>query len=304
MGMVGQLQSSSGESSRGKCAAGSDRHCARAPRSGLIQPSNAWRMPTRCYTSSFVPEIAPSSPVQLKPPDILAYLKALRARSNAIFESSVNGANLSAIAKSYQFGSELSNWAVTLNARREAVLLEISAYEYGFALLGLSQGYYRHAFKGLRLVLELTLQAVLLSANELRLREWLANRRDTSWAQIVGEDGESVFSKTFAASFFPELAPHVVNYGSLATKVYRECSECVHGNIPNYVPLPKGLAFDQPTFDLWHAKAETIALVCHFALVLRYLGDLTEAERTAIEPSLSARLGHVPEIRSALGGRP
>jgi hypothetical protein len=261
-------------------------------------------MPMSCYAASFMPEITPSSRTQTKPPDILAYLESLRARSNEIFASSVAGGNLSAIAKSYQFGSELSIWAVMLAARREAVLLEIAAHEYGFALLGLSQGHYRHAFKGLRLVLELTLQAVLLSANELRLREWLENRRDTSWAQIVDENGESVFSTAFAAAFFPGLIRHVENYRSLATKVYRECSECVHGNMPTHVPLPKGLSFDQPTFDLWHAKAETIALVSHFALVVRYLRDLTETERMAIEPALSARLGHVAEIRDALGGRP
>jgi len=72
----------------------------------------------------------------------------------------------------------------------------------------LAQGHYRHAFKGLSLVLELCLQAVALSANELCLREWPDNRRDTVWGVIV-DDANGVFSKQFAHAFFPSLALHV-----------------------------------------------------------------------------------------------
>lgn len=246
----------------------------------------------------------PSSPPSAgKPPDIRLYLESLQAASQRIFEISLTGTNLTAIARSYHIGAELSSWAGILSSRREVELVKVAAHEYGFAILALSQGHYRHAFKALRLVLELSLQAVYLSANELKLRDWLANRRDTAWNAIVtAEADDAIFSSRFAEAFFPALKLHLAHYRSLAAKVYRECSECVHGNVPTLVPLPKKLEFDQPIFDLWHEKAETTALVVHFALTLRYFYEITEAERTPIEPALAERLGHIPEVRTALGG--
>lgn len=231
------------------------------------------------------------------------YLESLQSASQKIFEASLAGGNLVTIARCYHVGSELSSWVSVLGARREVELIKVAAHEYGFAILALTQGHYRHAFKALRLVLELCLQAVYLSANELKLRDWLMNRRDTTWNAIVGgEADDAIFSTRFAEAFFPALKLHLPHYRSLATKVYRECSECVHGNVPTLIPLPKKLEFNQPIFDLWREKAETTVLVLHFALTLRYFNEIPEAERDAIEPALTDRLGHIPEIRTALGG--
>jgi hypothetical protein len=216
-------------------------------------------------------------------------------------KQSLTGKNAGLVAKSHQFATELQVWVRILGNRREAYLVKVAALEYEFALLALTQGHYRHAFKGLRLVMELCLQAVFLSANELRLREWLDNRADTVWSAIVDpEDG--AFSKRFARSFFPSLEPHVQHYRGLAESVYRECSECVHGNIPRNILLPGALRFDQGVFELWHSKAALIALVTHFALSLRYLSDVREGDLATVEPFLSDHVGHVAEIRARLGG--
>ncbi|HWQ93068.1 MAG TPA: hypothetical protein VN673_15445, partial [Clostridia bacterium] len=180
-------------------------------------------------------------------------------------------------------------------------LVKVAALEYEFALLALAQGRYRHAFKGLRLVLELCLQAVYLSANELQLREWLDNRADTVWTAIVDPEN-GIFSKRFARAFFPDIQGHIQHFGELARKVYRECSECVHGNTPKCVPLPSSLGFDQGVFDIWHSKADAVALVAHFALAMRYLSELDKEAVAALEGCLTDRVGHVTEIRERLGG--
>lgn len=243
-------------------------------------------------------DAAPSKPQSF---DIQAYFRELQKKCDEILATSVEDANAGLMASSRQFCLELGAWHLVIGSRRESELLRIAALEYDFALLALAQGHYRHAFKGLRLVLELCLQAVTLSANELCLREWLDNRRDTIWSVIV-DDENGVFSKQFAQGFFPDLALHVQHYRGLATSVYRECSECVHGNIPKHVPLPASLSFDKEVFTLWHSKAAIVARIVHFSLCLRYLTDLSDAEVASLEPSLSDRLGHVAEIRSRLGG--
>jgi hypothetical protein len=233
--------------------------------------------------------------------DIKGYLEQLLTKSGTVFDLSMTTLNSSKIAASHIFCGEMADWCKVLDQRGEAELLRVATVEYQFALLALAQGHYRHAFKGLRLVLELILQAVSLSTNELLLREWLDNRADTIWSAITDKQ-EGVFSDRFAKAFFPELIKHVQNYREMATKVYRECSECVHGNTPKCIPLPSCLEFDQEVFDLWHSKASVVALIAHFVLSLRYLLDLAETDVSDLEHFLSDRLGHVEEIRSILGG--
>jgi hypothetical protein len=233
--------------------------------------------------------------------DILRYFEQLQSICGGVIQASLAGPNSAKVAESQQFASELSTWCLVLGERRESELLRVAAQEYEFALLALTQGHYRQAFKGLRLVLELALQAIYLSANELRLREWIDNRIGTIWNNIF-EGDDAVFSARFSEAFFSELSPHIKTYGQLAKNLYRECSECVHGNTPKYVPLPSSLTFDQSVFDLWHSKAEIMAVVTHFALALRYLNELPEADISRLEPFLADRIGYLSEIRLLLGG--
>ncbi len=210
------------------------------------------------------------------------YFGQFHLQCEGVLKQSLAEPNLTKIAASHHFASELALWCQLIGDSREVELFRVSQHEYEYSLLALAQGHYRHAFKSLRLVLELTLQAVYLSANELQLREWFSNRVDTSWSAIVDEKG-GVFSARFARGFFPSFKDHVAHYGGMAVLLYRECSECVHGNIPQHIPLPSTIAFEQKTFDLWHSKVEILRLVVHSAIVLRYFDDLP--------PEAHAKLG-------------
>ncbi len=214
---------------------------------------------------------------------------------------SLTGGNEPKIARSHHFTQELGVWTSVLGLRRETTLFKMAAHEYQYAILALAQGHYRHAFKGLRLVLELTLQAGHLSIHELELREWLLSEKDTIWATLVNRDN-GVLSARYVKSFFPSLEKHIGYHLALVEQVYRECSECVHGNIPKHIPLPDSLTFSQESFDLWHAKADIIAMLCHFMLALRYLKELAHDEKAKLETILIARLGHIQELRVELGG--
>lgn len=233
--------------------------------------------------------------------DITEHLQRLCRKCDSVFASSMAGSNAQKIAASHLFVDEIATWNSVLEQRRESELLRIAAMEYQFALLALTQGYYRHAFKGLRLVLELILQAVYLSSQEIQLREWLENSIDTVWSAIV-DDENGVFSKRFARAFFPGLSQHLPNYRALAKSLYRECSECVHGNTPRQIPLPGSLEFKQETFDIWNSEAAHVALVTHFALSLRYFKELSSDSLDRLESCLNDRLGHIEEIRQILGG--
>lgn len=227
------------------------------------------------------------------------YFGALESECATVSKLSLTEPNLTSVATSHAFTAELQQWCEVLVFRREVELLKVAALEYEFGLLALVQGHYRNAFKSLRLVLELTLQAVHLSSNELALREWLTNRVDTSWSAITDE-AKGVFSPRFAKGFFLGLEKHVKHNGGMAVLLYRECSECVHGNIPKHISIPAKLGFEQKVFDLWHAKARILFLIAHFSLVLRYFDDLTIDDRKALKVTLLARLSHLPEVTQEL----
>jgi hypothetical protein len=98
--------------------------------------------------------------------DIRGYFQQLLAKSGEVFQYSMSAPNSSKNASSHIFVGEMEVWCKVLSQRREVELLKVATVEYEFALFALTQGHYRHAFKALRLVLELILQAICLSANE------------------------------------------------------------------------------------------------------------------------------------------
>lgn len=218
-----------------------------------------------------------------------------------IVTKSFRGTRASAIADCHAFVHELERWSDALSTRKEHHLLSIAAREYQFSMLALTHGLYRQAFKGLRLVLEVSLQSVHLSAHQVELCEWLESRADTRWSAIIDEQN-GVFSSRFARAFFPDLEVHVSHYGSLAKKLYRECSECVHGGVQNYVALPDSLEFSDESFLLWCENSRNIAMVIVFAMSLRYLRELDSSTVNHLEHDVLDRVGHVAPIRVLLGG--
>ena len=199
------------------------------------------------------------------------------------------------------FANDLAAWSKAVSPGAEAKLYARAEQEYLGALINLAQGQYSNAFKGLRLVLELTMQGAYLSANLIELHEWLRNSRDTKWTALMDPD-TGPLSTRFADSFFPELRDHVGSFATMSRTLYRELSETIHGNIPKRIPLPASFEFDEETFDLWHRKAATARLICLFCLSARYLPTISEENRGIVEHGLIKQLGHIEAIRIFFGG--
>jgi hypothetical protein len=205
---------------------------------------------------------------------------------------SLNGA-------SYAFSSDLDLWNSVLCDRPEQVLFTSAANEFVLALLNNAQGQYRNAFKSLRLSLELILQGTYLSVNLIALNEWLRNQADTSWSAIM-DDQKGVFAKRFCRAFFPELADETVAFKGLSETLYREMSECIHGNVPNKIPLPNTIDFNKSVFELWHEKTGTLRYIVNFALTVRYYSSLTKEAKQKVSSMISDQLGNFASIRDKL----
>jgi len=227
-----------------------------------------------------------------------AVITHLHGQCSEALQISLKEGNEVRIAESYLFAADLDAWSSAIDGQLEVSLLQTAASEYVLAILNVCQGQYRNGFKGLRLVLELCLQCTHLSANLVLRAEWLRGEKDTIWATLVDPENGPLSSRSCRA-FFPDLSEHVGHFRQMAQTLYRELSECIHGNVPNHIPLPTSLAFSQETFDLWQSKARLVRLVVHFAFALTYLNSLPATKRSLLEAAVKDQLGHIAAIRGA-----
>jgi len=224
-------------------------------------------------------------------------LRQLHEQCDKVVNLSLKDGNEALLGESYLFANDLESWCEAISEYPESGLLATASAEYVLTMLNVCQGQYRNGFKGLRLVLELAMQSIHLSANLVLREEWIKGEKDTVWATLVDhQDGP--LSARFCRAFFPELCEHTSHFRELAKTLYRELSECIHGNTPNHIPLPSSLEFSQETFELWHAKAGLVRLVIHFAFTLRYLRTLPKQKRSGIAAVLTEQLGHIAAIRT------
>jgi hypothetical protein len=214
----------------------------------------------------------------------------------ASFAADVDGQQPAA----HQFIHDLNHWHDTLRDRPESGLILAALSEYQFALLAVALGQYRQSFMSLRLSLELLLGCVYYSANELKLRLWMKGTQDIVWSALIDHEN-GVFSKSFVGVFYEDLADAARQYGAIAEKVYRECSEYVHGNASTHNAQSGKVNFQEQAFRDWHEKAKSARLASSFALCARYVLLLMPSQRTGLETVLLDNLGHIPAVRAILG---
>lgn len=212
--------------------------------------------------------------------------------------------NETSLAKQHQEAHQrlLDVEAVLLQVkgRREYRLFEMAAQLLAEGLYQVSCANYRLAFFCLRSFLETSVAGVRFSAFEYELREWEAGRRDVSWTMLSGDE-TGCFSVNYANAFLPEIKDEMKHYQMLARRVYRECSEYVHGNPKSYsLAAHMDMGRVSGWFELFDAATSAV-LFCFF---VRYLKDLSlDGMSEDLRLVLEAELGHFSEIRSLIGGR-
>lgn len=234
------------------------------------------------------------------PSAVFSHYSSLYNSSAAVLQASLTGENEALHADNHAFIADLALWIECIELRREVILLEAAAREYQYALLALVLGHYRHSFSSLRLFIELSLSTVRFSAQELLLREWLASKRDVNWRRLIHPE-KGIFSPRFTGVFCPDLKDEAVHVRTIVTKLYRECSEYVHGNLSATRTIPTALAFDESLFQAWHERAKSARLVISFALFLRYFDDLSQSQQARLESSIREHLEYLEPVRMRFG---
>jgi hypothetical protein len=227
---------------------------------------------------------------------------SLHARGESILKETISDAgHLSMLTASHNHLADFEKLYLAVEGRPESTLFNYACREYQFSLLAVSGGIYRHAFVSLRLFLELFLTGIQFSAKEIDLRMWLKNSRDISW-QSLSDPDTGVFSSDFLGAFDERFSENGRQYRTMANRVYRECSEYVHGNFSTHEDIPVSLEFNETLFTAWHEMAETMQLLVVFAYSARYLKFLQKSERVSIEHIVLDALGTLPAVQEIYSG--
>jgi hypothetical protein len=224
-------------------------------------------------------------------------LHALHDRYNAVFEKTITEvADQQLRATAIQNVADFESCLKVIWERPEREVFSLALREYQYSLIAMCHGSYRQGFSALRLAFELWLSAVAFSASERDLRSWKARRQDIVWAKLISDEN-GVLSKPFVSLFSSSLESTVASFRVIAERLYRECSEYVHGNHHTHAALPEELTYDQATFRDWCSKAETLKLVCLYAFAFRYSDIIPGTGLAAFGAPIGDTLGHIPEIR-------
>lgn len=201
------------------------------------------------------------------------------------------------ITKNRSFFDDYAQWIKILEYAPETYMYKNAAKVYQEAFGNMLMGLYQPAFMGLRYFLERTLTGVYYSGSELELRTWMHGERDTYWAELIGREesvkiktndideinsNNGLFSQKFTRAFFPELSDAAKSFRSQTSKVYRNCSEYVHGN-PNVInEIGTTIDFSESVAEKWNEYADTIARCILYAFMMRYWKFLNNSQKALV----------------------
>lgn len=226
---------------------------------------------------------------------VTEHYEVLGKQAVKILEESMNNQDLDLLSSNHAFLHDFANWINILKGRPEKDILKNAIKEYQMALFSNNIGLYQQAFMGLRFFLERTLVALLFSANEIELNLWKIGERDTYWSELMDKD-KGIFSPKFCKAFFPELKEEINHFNAITLKVYRECSEYVHGNKSVVDKISDKLEYSNELFYEWNSKADIIRRIVLFTFCLRYLKFLDPEAIKEIESSISEEFKSINQI--------
>jgi hypothetical protein len=218
---------------------------------------------------------------------------------NDILASSLMNPDLETLSSNHSFIVDFHIWLEVLKDRPEKDIFENAIKEYQKSILTNCLGMYQQAFMGLRFFLERSLVAIQFSANEIELNLWKIGERDTYWSELMDDD-KGVFSSKFCKAFFPELKEEIKHFKAITKKVYRECSEYVHGNNSVIDKIPNSLEYSEELFEEWNSKADIINRIILFTLCLRYLKLLKVEELKKVADPLIEQFNSITPINQII----
>lgn len=195
----------------------------------------------------------------------------------------------------FQFSDDLSVWTELLSDETDCTILISAIQEFELGFQAVVSGQYRYSFIAQRYFLEQICRFIYLSTNELHLRHWKLGLRDISWGSLVDKES-GIFSKVFIRAFYSEVESEGDHLVTIASKLYRESSEFIHGNFNKIEELPSSIEFHPSLLGRWMDFMETSKFVSLFLLFMRFSKDIGRQDIGKIEEMAKEELGGIVEF--------
>lgn len=232
--------------------------------------------------------------------DVASYYQSLTERRAAIMAECV--ADTATFGLHVASHNALKDFELMLRviSGPERLIFVQACREFQYSLEAVMFGNYRHAFASLRLAFELFTATVYFSANEMTMHLWLQGHDDLRWSTLTDTD-KGVFSHNFMRAFNPPLNQYRLQYFGLASTVYRECSEYVHGNPGTHEDSTLVVTYDRTRAQSFHDKVSTVRLCVLFQFITRYLPGTDTNNINSVETMILDSFGDLPEIQAVFG---
>lgn len=219
----------------------------------------------------------------------------LNAQFGQVIEGSFSSSLGYKLVELFQFSDDLNIWAELLKDGADCTILISAIQEFELGFQAVVSGQYRYSFIAQRYFLEQICRFIYLSTNELHLRHWKLGLRDISWGSLVDKES-GVFSKIFIRAFYSEVESEGDHLVTIASKLYRESSEFIHGNFNKIEELPNSIEFNSSLLGRWIDFMETSKFLSLFLLFMRFSKDIEGHDLCKIEEMAEEELGGIVEF--------
>ncbi|MEZ9402812.1 hypothetical protein BCU92_02020 [Vibrio cyclitrophicus] len=219
----------------------------------------------------------------------------LNEQFSKIIEASFLSTKSSEISELFHFVDDLNMWHELIEGKEDTTILVSAIKEYEFSFQAALNGQYRYAFTAQRYFLEQICRYIYLSTNELYLRHWKLGIKDIAWGAIVDKDN-GIFSKIYIRAFYNEVEDEGAHMLALASKLYRETSEYIHGNFEKVIDMPDKLGFDNTLLNKWLEFVATSKFIAVFLLTVRFSKEFGESELSKVVDNIKDELGGIEEF--------
>jgi len=219
----------------------------------------------------------------------------LNEKYGRIIEESFSSEYSGRLVELFQFSDDLNVWNELLNNGTDCTILLSATQEFELGFQAVVSGQYRYAFIAQRYFLEQVSRFIYLSTNELHLRHWKIGLRDISWHALIDNEN-GIFSKNFIGAFYSGIESEGEHVATIASKLYRETSEFIHGNFIKIEELPNSYEYNSVMLGRWIESMETNKFLSLFLLFMRFSNDIPHENIHKIEEMAKDELGEIEEF--------
>lgn len=223
------------------------------------------------------------------------HFSSLNDQFRQVIEDSFSSERGPKLVELFQFSDDLNIWTELLKDGTDCTILISAIQEFELGFQAVVSGQYRYSFIAQRYFLEQICRFIYLSTNELHLRHWKLGLRDISWGSLVDKEN-GIFSKEFIRAFYSEVESEGDHLVAIASKLYRESSEFIHGNFNKIEELPNSIEFNSSLLDRWIEFMVTSKFVALFLLFMRFSKDIGHHDISKIEEMAKEELGGIVEF--------